>query len=547
MKPFLVSALSLALLGCGGGRGTLGGQPDGGRAGATAGTGAAGGLDGSAGTTGTGGVAGTGGVGAGVAGMAGVGGIAGTGGSSPGTAGTTYMPPFPGETCGGPGPSPSPLCGAAACGNGKRDTCDVPYLGFCPMASYKATEECDGLEFGDDSCGRRGYGSGAITCRADCTANADACRECMPPGGPLVACKDAPFVTPWPGAVDLAASNDGYGLAWTGLEDMDNDKGTLTFERLSPALERLGTTALEDKAHTATPLPYRSIMGTAVVALVSGWVVAVVGEPDVFFHAVDAQGTDFGRVTVEQVEPSHFGVHPWIAMAPRANGGPLLVWASEKIARVALLAADGRSATPLFDLPLDGLIVTSRPSAVFAGDAFYVIFQVFNLNTMFEGFRLVRVGTDGLASKVADIVPEGFAAFPMFVAGASDLRLIYDGTAPGGVPGEDQVILWRRLGFGGDFVSPAVVLARPPLYLNPSPAVALGDDTAVLLGGMDWHALGMARVAGDGKIVTPAAQIARTRFGIETYALARRGNEVVAAWNASTTKAGRIGLARLTP
>jgi hypothetical protein len=549
--PVKIAVIAVLLLGCGGTNGALDRRPDGGSGGATVGTDArgrdVGGGDGTGGSNGTIDANGTAGADA-TAGTTGTAGVSGMGGAAgPGSAGTGWV----GETCSVPLNVPAPACGAAACGNGTRDTCDAPGVLFCPPGKYKSTEQCDGADLGGDSCRLRGYGSGVLVCRADCSIDGDTCRECLPTGAALTICEDAPIAAPWPGTLDVAATDDIVGLVFSGLEDEDSDKSTLTFARLSPSLTLLSTTPLEDAAHSTVPLLRRSILQTTVVPSATGWIVATVGEPEIFVHALDAQGKDFGRVVIDRVAPNYFDLHPSVALAPRAGGGPLLVWGSEKAVRAALLTSDGRSASPPFDLPLDGRLATSRVSAVYAGDAFYVTFEVYDVTQIvptFEGFSLIRVGTDGSATKVTDILPEGFATFPLLVAGANDLRLSYDGTAPGGVPGEDQAQLWRRLDSQGTFLSPAAVVGRLPDFLNPSPAVAIGDDTIVLLGGHDWHALGIARVANDGQIAKPASTIATTARGtIETYALARLGTDVVAAWIAGTARSGRIGLARFTP
>ena len=46
-------------------------------------------------------------------------------------------------------------------------------------------EECDGDQFGGDSCARRGYGSGKLTCSGACTIDDTTCGECLPIGSPL--------------------------------------------------------------------------------------------------------------------------------------------------------------------------------------------------------------------------------------------------------------------------------------------------------------------------------------------------------------------------
>ena len=145
--------LALLLIGCGnspggptGAGGTTGST---GRAGTTGSAGSVGsaGTTGTGATTGIGGSAGIGGV-TGSAGIGGVGGSAGIGGvgGSAGTTGVAGITGASGTTGLGGSPCQPSLpsdCGAAMCGNGKRDTCMLPGgTGSCLRLDDQANPIC---------------------------------------------------------------------------------------------------------------------------------------------------------------------------------------------------------------------------------------------------------------------------------------------------------------------------------------------------------------------------------------------------------------------
>ena len=516
----------------GGGTGTGGA---GGNTSGAGGTTAVSGAGGNRAPIGTGGAHGT--IGSGGAGGAlGTGGLRGIGGDR-GEAGLGgRCPSIPSDF--------PPVCGAALCGNGRRDSC----AGSCPVART-FTEACDGADLGDDTCQAHGFGSGALACTTSCSPDETPCRTCAAIGGALIACKDAPVTAVFPWTLGLAATDQQVGLSWLGSEGTEDQHHPLTFARLSPTLDLLGMTRLEEGlGPTAGGPSYRVALGTAVAPISAGWVVAVAGEPEVVVHAVGVDGRDLARTTVDRVGPDFFQLPAQVVLAARPGAGPLLLWRSDTAIRAALVAADGRSTGTPFDLPVDRLFTGSTVSAAFIGDAFYVTYELsdFNIAPPIDMIRVVRVDTSGTVRKVMDMVE--IAIGPSLATDATDLRLTWNGPLPGGSE-EDRALLWRRFSLTGQSLSPLIVLGRfPSDQLGFTPSVGLGTDTLLLLGS-EGPALGVARLSADGTILTPRQSLARSRqfLPITGYLIARRGPEAVAAWMAPFDRTSRIEIARLMP
>jgi hypothetical protein len=68
-----------------------------------------------------------------------------------------------------------PVCGRPACGNGVRDTCQLPWPG-CP-STFTATEPCDGADLGGDTCQKHGFLLGNLACTSYCALDISDCRS----------------------------------------------------------------------------------------------------------------------------------------------------------------------------------------------------------------------------------------------------------------------------------------------------------------------------------------------------------------------------------
>jgi hypothetical protein len=421
-----------------------------------------------------------------------------------------------------------PVCGSL-CGNGVRDTCPDPRFSSCPTTFW--TESCDGTDFGADSCSAHGFATGALTCTAKCVADVSGCGACFPLDGSLVRCGPAPVGPAKTGLLAVAGKDAEVGL---GLVVYDaNDNATLSFARLSPALDAIGVTVLDDHVPPGGSSP--AFADLAAAALPSGWVLAVLGRSDLSLRALGADGTETGRAVVDTASIGNHLSSPLLAEQP--TGGPLLVWATDSSLRAAVVAADGRSATAPVDLPTADVSSYDPPTAAFVGDAFYVVFPVQILPGAYA-LRIVRLGLDGTIAGMNDALPGELTFIPNIASGASELRLAYSGSTTG-VASDPPVTLWRRLAVTGAALGSRAPLAGRASGLGPS--FAFGDDTVVLVLGYNDLSISFARVASDGSIVTPPHEIVRAPDLV--YRAARRGPDVVVAWFGP----GGLQIARVTP
>jgi hypothetical protein len=393
------------------------------------------------------------------------------------------------------------------------------------------TEDCDGQDFGVETCQRQGFRSGVLTCSAACTIDVSTCVACAPLSAPVVGCGGAPVAAKHLGALALAATDTEVGLAWT---DADDPAGyRVSFTRLSPTFAGLGTTVLRTSLAQA---------GVAVAPLPTGWVVAVGGDDglggtDVSFYTIDPDGSVVDHVTVESGLIGEDGW--WYPMlAARPGGGPLLIWRTADAVRAAVIADDGRSATTPVSIPIDpDDFITD---AAYAGGAFFVT-SLELADSQYDApseLFIARVETDGRATSVVEALPGEVSDFAALVAGAADLRIVYTGFAP---PYGEHRTYWRRLDGTGAAASPAVELERDPYGFGiGARAVALGDDTVVLLDESNVL-VRVARVTAAGQIATPAQDVVTA--SVYAVAAVRRGPEVVFGWISPLG----IGLARIAP
>jgi hypothetical protein len=534
MLRLFATAVALSFIACS--SGSLDNGHDGG-GGAGFGTGEAGGG-------GTGGFAG---VGTGEAGAGGTGGFAGVGGSvagSPGRGGASGGGPSGGASGnggsggaaarGGSGPGESclpmtPSCPSTLCGNGVRDTCRVRAgLGFCPEVD--ATEICDGADLGGETCEKRGFGSGTLSCATGCWLDTSRCSECVPSAA-VVRCGAAP-VTADPRAMAVAATEAEVALAW--IEGDVDGPPVLRFARFGPNLDLISATYIADPALGAIPrgqLPDPDFTGVSVAPIPSGWVIAGFVESDVFFHVLDASGNAVARTSVESVSPYVMRAFP--KLVARAGGGPLMHWQTNDDVRAVVIAADGRSATPRLTVALVGY--TSGPtSGTFAADAFHLMVRVTDFNGLPTYFLLFRIAPDGTLSATSEPLPGVRNRLASLAAGAGDLRVVYTD--------ENEAIVWRKLTLSGAPSAAPVLLARE----STRTAFAVGfdsDTVALLVGPTAAIGLGVMRVAANGAVVTPQLKL-EVGATLAWYDVVRRGPDLVAMW---TTGAPGFRIARVTP
>jgi hypothetical protein len=462
---------------------------------------------------------------------AGAGGFSGRGGWELGMAGTV----------GGPCVAlpPPPICGDL-CGNGRIDQCTIPPELGCPVVT--AREQCDGDDFGVDSCEHRGYGSGQLACDSNCTVGMeDSCSPCVPQPDLVGSCRPGPVAAPNFAVHVMAANDSEIGLA---VVEYDDSSATerLFFERLSPDLGMLSVTTVEQFREQ----PRVSFNGLAAASLPSGgWIVAVCGSSDIYFHTLDAAGRPRRRVVVSPAVGGYGCQTGAPVLAARPDGGPLLLWQDEAGLSMSVIAADGLSASAARFLREGLREWADGPAAAWIGNEFVVALPVdVDPATNVRALRLMRIAPDGTAALVGDFLTGEFLGEPTMAGGADarDVRILYWGVPPGGDRNTDSRRLWWRYDPAGQ-VRPSVFDAGVDIF-SAAPGVAFGDDTVVLLGVAPDIGYGVMRVASDGRVVSPYRGLFQSP---PTYgggaAIVRRGPELVVSFGSAIG----IHLARLTP
>lgn len=481
-----------------------------------------GGVVGAAAGRGGGGVGGS----AGVMGRAGFGGSTGRGGAS--GSGFILCPP--------PGP---PVCGAL-CGNGLIDSCNTAIAPQClPILE---SEDCDGWEFGANTCATRGYGSGNLTCTSTCTIDDRSCSYCAPIGGPMISCGPAPIAFLNVGSFSLAASDREVGLTQIDY-GVNTDSSRLTFARLDAALGVINVAGLDDTISPG-PLQGLSIDSAVGASIGAGWLVAACATGRLVLYAVDANGKKVGRTMLsdgtDDRDQCSAGT---VSLAPAPNGTALLMyqtWYGDF--RAVVIGNDGSpqgTSAPITD---PAALLVGLPTAAWTGDAFTIVVPFETPGDYTTVVHLLRLTSDGTLSTIGDILRDEFVYAPVVVTGASDIRLVYMGTPPGGSQFDRPTVLWREVGAMGELLSGAVSLGATPRYVSTLRAVAFGADTVTLLNGAYQEQLSIARL--DATLALSNLDVAKTPIDdLQVYDMVRRGPDVIVGW---LTGAG-LTLARLTP
>ena len=463
----------------------------------------------------------------GAAGRGSVSGVGGNAGQSVGVGGSI------GNPC---PPPPPPVCGGL-CGNGLLEGCTTPSSSSCPGGSW--LEECDGDDFGGDSCQQRGYGSGKLACNSDCTRGPDSCSPCMPPDALIASCGQAPPSPQQLGYYALAATDTEVALAV--IEYGAGGAHSLLFQRLAPDLSLLGATAFPDLAQAVTG--QSSIYGIAVAPLPSGgWTVASCAEPDVYIQTLDANGRLLGRIVVSRSVAGYACNGQAPVLAARPNGGPLMLWQDDSVV-MSVIAADGLSASAPRTLVDATDFSGENPTAAWVGNEFAVAVPLPFDTTGTRALRLLRVAPDGTPNLVGDFLRGELNDFANIAGGpdARDVRVVYSGLFTGGDDAEFGMNWWRYDPAGPTRSMP--IGSRGADLYRPASAVAFGDDTVVFTSRGYGQGFGLTRVASDGRVVSPYHEV----FGIPYYggaaAMVRRGPDVVV----SVADGVNVYLARLTP
>jgi hypothetical protein len=172
------------------------------------------------------------------------------------------------------------VCGAPVCGNGVRE----------------AGEECDGSDFGGDTCATYGYGTGVLSCKTDCTTDVSGC-----------------------GCVD--ADGDGWSVCDGDCDDSDGNVWRVPTETLGLGFTTKTSLTWEPPADTGQLIP--SLLYDTLRA----------GDAADFMGAtcLDADGTD--RVATDSASPPSAAVFFYLSRAQNSCGeGDLGSWGSGQAA-----------------------------------------------------------------------------------------------------------------------------------------------------------------------------------------------------------------------
>jgi hypothetical protein len=204
-------------------------------------------------------------------------------------------------------------CGAAACRNGKIDSCKYNVSNCSSTTTF---EQCDGTELGGASCQSLGYAGGLLGCTSWCGFDVRKCTTCVGGDAIIGSCAAAALTSEnIPRAVVIATGNDAteLGLAWLDGRASDG-KLEAHFARLGPDLS-----VLSEVSGLGSPVEMGEGQYIALAALPQGWVVAIGHVTSTELVTLDGMGKVLGGTR------SIADAYALIATS-RPGAGPLLVW-----------------------------------------------------------------------------------------------------------------------------------------------------------------------------------------------------------------------------
>ena len=373
----------------------------------------------------------------------------GTDASTAGTAGSDAADG--GLACSFHRPSSPPLCGAAQCGNGVRDTCYTQ--GPNDPGPAALVEQCDGVDVGGRTCASLGFAAGTLACAGNCWLDLSECKTCAPTSldGP-----DCSRFASQAYGIALAASTTEIGLAAV-VHDSACDG--VRFERYSPDLER---------GNPTTCIAACGAYGVSLAPTSSGWLLAILRfERGTDLVALDGQGNVTRPPRIMEVAGR---------LVPRGSGGvvtggPLFMWGDNLWnLNLALLRDDGSEEQPVVTV---GPTLFKPGAAIFTGDGF--------LFATHKGATPADPTTDDLAFQHLALdgsLSTEHRPFPTFAAHAPELAwtgsevrltLFLDNANRG--------FYWARLGPHGALLEAP---RRIGDFDRPAPVVMVGSDMVLL-------------------------------------------------------------------
>jgi hypothetical protein len=421
---------------------------------------------------------------------------------------------------GGPGGGGDPAGPDAGCDSG------VPFT---------VVEQCDGINLGGATCASLGFPGGALACDSACFFATNQCETCLP--GPNVAtCRHTELDAAEPSALAMTTTDQEIVVAWISGPGLATSPSPTA--AASVRLARFGADlSLIAQSSCFGPAHARNI---ALARSPSGFILAVEGDGGVTIQPLDSTGAPraASRVIANALQPV-LGARE---ASGTMSGGPLLAWSvapgahpnpSGLAVQAELLGDDGTQETaPVTVFPVaEG---TGYASAVFTGDGFLLA----------DG-SIARVGLDG--SVVGTSAP-GPAEYTMLAWTGTEARVVYGDPAAQGAG-----VYWLRLDKSGAALGSPVLLTPSSTFYNVAPAVAMGDDTVVVLGGgsstIDHSThLGITRISPTGTSLTAPFGVVQDPELVAAPKVAVLGSQAVLAWVGGVNGyPGRIGLALLNP
>jgi hypothetical protein len=316
--------------------------------------------------------------------------------------------------------------------------------------------------------------------------------------------------------------------------------------RLSPSLDPLGTTRLDDTINLHVEHPQLAPLPTGWVVVGSGYYgdIAFSPEKELFFHTLDANGTPIGRTALWT-----FTVYPpSYTVVPRPDGGPLIFWTENNgDSGASVVAPDGLSVSRALTFP--GSVAIG--AATFAGGAFYVLVRPGSETIPGEVARgyqmLVRIAADGSSMSWFDAPFNYYAAEDQVLFALGDeLWLAYgparecmDDTGKAHSVDPPYRVHMQRLGPDGALLGePAVMQVADGTVLHGP--IPFGSDLVSLVGRY-LVGLKIQRVTSDGRLVASSPTISSRP---SNWLAVRRGPDAVVL---TRSQHGEIELLRVTP
>jgi hypothetical protein len=333
----------------------------------------------------------------------------------------------------------------------------------------------------------------------------------------------------------IAANDAEVALAWV-QNSLTDGHLVLGFARLDSGLDVISTSQLEESALQASYASAEMAMAPSL----TGWIVAVFAGPELFLRALDTDGRDLGRTTVDSIPQED--VFLGLTIAPRPGGGALLLWRTQKGAREVVISDDGLSTTSPKDLSWPDTNITSA-SAAYLSDTFYVAF-LDPIDDTHTQLYLQGVAVDGTPAAPRAVPGDPSAGMLQLASGANDLRVVYSSYKPASAPIARYDIGLERFDGNGQVLASSTPIGQVDYWA--ASALAFGDDTVALLQGSDPDAVAITRIDSAGNVVTPVSQIATwTQPALVSTAMVRRGPDVVVTW--MSILSGGIRIARVQP